>query len=516
MERFNLRFKILIINIFLILVVSQLTSASSLLSLNENKAAMLYDSSITYYTKGMYNKSIRCLDNVLCIKEQQDSDTLPEFYKVYNLYGLVYKKMGLLNKAEECYQKTLRFPLSLANKARIFMNLGNLYVQKGDFNSAITYYNKVQSLISPLDYSELLANSYYNMGVAYDNTSQYGLSLKYLLLSIETRRKYRLPEDGETILNCATSYYKNGKADTAELYFRKAINCFLRTVGSNHYLTAFAYNNYAQFLVNKNDYGKALEFYNKSLGILDKKVPEKHTYKGHCYQNLGELYIELKEYKKALGYFQKSLISKIHGFNDTSIYSNPASSALLDIKLLYLLKSKAFTFEKLSQEENEERNLIAAFNTLELNVKLIEQLRCGYLYGGSKLKLSENENDTYKALIRIAAKLYEKTGQPNYAGAAFKYSEKSKYAVLREFYNEKAQMKAASVPDSLYVRQKNTRVRLNSLRFQIGDENSLPKPDEEKLKRLREQLFDETQKYESLLGRIERIIRYTIGKTMAL
>jgi CHAT domain-containing protein len=406
--------------------------------------------------------------------------------------------MGMLEKAIQNYELSLFYPLTQKDKALIQMNIANVYTIKGDFNTAIIYYNKVLSIISILDGDNelLLADIYYNIGKAYDNTSQHKLALKYFLLSEKIRDSVGLP-DGDTYFNCATNFNKLGMKDTANMFFNKALVFFEDKYGKNHYSTALAYMNYATFLTEEHKYNEGLKLYNSSLNILEKSVGNKHLYTSFCYKNLGELYFRLKNYKTSLEYFQKSLISKVYDYYDTSIYSNPTSKTFSNIDILEVLSGKAFSFEKLAITENEEKNLLAAFNTLELKIELVEQLRTGYLYENAKLRLSENEEDTYLALIRIAGKLYHNTKMPQYAEAAFKYSEKSKYSVLREFFSEETLMKSASIPDSLYSKLKIIREKLSELRWLLDNENNQINPDKDKINTLEEQLFTHTQALES-------------------
>jgi CHAT domain-containing protein len=509
MKCHKLQHKILIIKLFSVLMISFSvfsTDAKGTFIEDSGKYNLtnLYDSVISHYEDGKYSEAIFCLDKIVDIKDNLKKDAYPEYYKVYNRYGMIYKKIGILEKAVTFYEKTLEYPLTEEKYARVLMNIGNVFTQKGDFNSAIIYYNKVLSIILGLEEEQLLlANTYYNIGKAYDNTFQNELALKYFLLSEKTRDSARLPGDGETFINIATDYDKLDKKDTANIFFNKAIKLFERKYGRNHYSTALAYMHYAVFLADKGNYNRALQLYNKSLRILSNSFGNKHYSISYCYRKLGELYYQLKDYKKALSYFQQSLISNIYDFNDTSVYSNPSSKIVSNIDILEILTGKALAFGKLAIQENKETNLLAAFKTLELKVELIDQLRTGYLDENTKLKLLENEDDTYLILIRIAYKLYHKTKLEKYAKAAFKYSEKSKYSVLRELYNEESLMKSASIPDSLCQKQKRTREKLSEIRWQIENENNQIIPSKEKIIKLEEQLFQETQALESLSRKFE-------------
>jgi CHAT domain-containing protein/Tfp pilus assembly protein PilF len=497
--------KLLLFSVSVLMLFSPGAKGTSVENSGNPNLTELYDSARACFNTGKYAEAVLCLDKIIGFKKKSGNDNPPQYYKVYNWYGFIYQNMGVFDKAVHYYEKTLEYPLSDKNRAWVLMNIGNVFTSKGDFNPAIIYYNKVLSILPGLeDEQAMLADTYYNIGQAYDNSLQYRLALKYFLLSTRIRKDAGLPDDGDTYLNCATDYFNLGKTDSAGLSYKKAIQTFEKANGKNHYTTALVYIHYAVFLAGKGKHADALQLYNKTLKILSNVENRKYNSISYCYRKMGELQYQLKNYEKALSHFQESLIAKVYDFNDTSVYSNPSSKAFSDIDILDVFTYKALIFEELAHKENEEANLLAASKTQELKIEVIEQLRAEYLSEKAKLKLSENEDGAYRALIRISGKLYHKTGLEKYAEAAFKYSEKSKYGVLREFYNEETLLKSALVPDSLIEKQKKAREKLNETRWLIENENNQPAPDKAKIDRLKEQLFRETRGLEALSRKLEK------------
>ncbi len=172
--------------------------------------------------------------------------------------------------------------------------------------------------------------------------------------------------------------------------------------------------------------------------------------------------------------------------------------------LLDLLKSKSNTFLKLSEIENKEINLNAALSTLELTVKFIEQLRMGYLYEDSKLILAEKEHETYLDIIEICFELMNITGNNDYINIAFKYSERSKYAILRESINEEFARNNASIPDSILKQEKTVKEQIGNIRIQLENENKLVNPDSLKQIKLKEKLFQLAQAQETIIRELEQ------------
>jgi tetratricopeptide (TPR) repeat protein len=57
----------------------------------------------------------------------------------------------------------------------------------------------------------------------------------------------------------------------------------------------------------KGEYDKALENFQKSLGILLKLLPKDHPDVAQSYNNIGAVHERKAEYDKALEYYQKAL-----------------------------------------------------------------------------------------------------------------------------------------------------------------------------------------------------------------
>ena len=462
-----------------------------------------YSAAIKNYKTENYDEALGLLTEILRQKRLYDTDNPPKYHKVYNFMGVVFKKKGLLQKAIDYYHLAIENTKNEKSLAKYYNNIANIYTLRGDFPNANTYLFKSLNILeseAPKNY-ELIAIVYHSLGFCSIKSEDYREAISYSKKSLEILSKHLGGEDGETYHNCGVAYKMLDSLGQADACYKKAIECNIKNLGKNHYMTAISYMNYAGFYAYIEDYGQSEPLYNKAYGILSKKLGEKHLYTSYCYKNIGELYYQRKDYPNALKYYQKALVSKVYDFNDTSIYSTP-DNVLPDLDLIEITKAKASAFEKLSEKENLKQNLIRALNTYESSVKLVEKLRTGYLYENSKLALSEKENDTYMSIIRISNKLLDITGDKKYIDIAFTYAEKSKYAVLRELINEE-EAKATSIPDSISRKEKGVRELIGALRIQIENESQKEELDLLKLSQLKESLFLNSQKLEMLKNKME-------------
>ncbi|NVO10428.1 MAG: CHAT domain-containing protein [Bacteroidales bacterium] len=508
MISFRTQFNSLTTKIFVLLSVGISLSLSGVAQqfTDTSYVNILYDSSKVNYTAGDYPNAIRDLNRILLLKSKMPEDSNPEYFKVYNRLGLIYKKQGDLSMAIDFYKKAIEntsesYYISLIND-----NLANIYSLRGDYAKAIYCY---ENTISELEKSNekqkyrYITENYHNLGYSYYKLGDYDRARSNYLKSIQLAEKNQLGGVGETYYNCGQTYQKLDSLSKADYFFKTAISYYSKEFGGNHYMTGMAYMNYAFFYSEIGEYAKSEQLYKKAYKTLAGTLGGKHLYTSLCLKHNGILCYRTGSYKQALKYYQQSLVSKIYSFNDSSVYVNPNSDILPDIDLLDILKLKAQAFEKLAEHEDMEENLKAALSTLVLTATLIERLRTGYLYEGSKLQLAAQEHETYLLGVSIANSLYNITGDSKYAGIAFRYAEYSKYAVLRELKNDEMAKGIAGIPDSISDNERKVKQQIASLRMQVEDESKLEHPNRARIDLWNKQQFTLSQKLEGLMQRLE-------------
>ncbi|NOQ28401.1 MAG: CHAT domain-containing protein [Bacteroidales bacterium] len=509
MNMVKIQFKALIFKscplLLLMFLVSPTIKAQLLADTNDVK--ILYVNAKVLYTAGDFDRAVKDLNEILLLKNKMHIDTEPEYFKVYNRLGSVYSKQGNLQKAIEYFRYALENTTDEYNKTYMNDNIAIIYSLTGDYTKAIYYLENSLAILGKSDnerkYIDIVDN-YNNQGLAYLNSDQIKLALEKFLKSIQIAEENQINVSGNKFNNCGLAYQALDSLSKADFYFKEAINTYIRNYNKNHYMTAMAYMNHALFYAEIGEFNKSEQLYLKAYEIFINSVGKKHLHTSYCLLNIGELYVKKENYKEALNYYQKSLASKINNFNDNSIYANPSTNVFPDLDLLDVLKGKAHALEMLATQQNKESNLKAALSTLELTIGFIEQLRMGYLYENSKLVLAEKEYETYMSIIKIAYELLNITGNKDYINVAFKYSERSKYAILRESINEESARNIASIPENIQKQEEEIKEQIGNIRLQIENENKLVNPDSFKQNELKEKLFRLTQSREKIIGKFEQ------------
>ncbi|NOQ24517.1 MAG: CHAT domain-containing protein [Bacteroidales bacterium] len=500
-------YKLLFIRIIILILLSRFTISYAQINEGNPEITGLYDNAKNFNNTGKYSLAIDALKQIITLKEKTNTDAPPEYVKIYNRLANAYVAQGNLQQAIEYYTKALQNTSDSYNRSIIIDNIATVYSLQGDYLKAIDFYENSLAVLQESKkkdkYSKIVEN-YHNQGYAYNKLHNYQAAKDKFLKSILITKQNNLNDIADNYYNCGVAYKRLDSLELAEYYFIKAVDINLKIYGKEHIKTTLSYLYLANFYAKIGEFTKAAPIFSKVYNKLLATVGEKHPYTSDYHKFVSDMYFLMGNYKQALESCQQSIVSKITEINDRSIYKNPSLDAVPDIELLEILKRKAQVLLKLADKENKESNLKAALSTLELTVGFIEQLRMGYLYEDSKLVLAEKEYESYMSIIRIAYELLNITGNRNYIHVAFKYSERSKYAILRESINEESARNSASIPDSIQNHIQEIKEQIGIIRLQIENENKLEKPDGLKQNELKENLFQLTQSQEKTIKELEQ------------
>jgi len=153
------------------------------------------------------------------------------------------------------------------NVYQVRINIGNCYKEKGEFDKALEQYNLVLEAVKKvkgdLKEDDASAKALAATGEIYLKKEDYETAQSYLIQAIEL-----YPKDETLAYNIGEIYFNSGKMDEAIRYFEMATQ--IREDWGKPYLKL------GYVHLNKAEYGKSIEYFNKFLEI-DPESPEAPT-----------------------------------------------------------------------------------------------------------------------------------------------------------------------------------------------------------------------------------------------
>jgi CHAT domain-containing protein/Tfp pilus assembly protein PilF len=427
------------------------------------------------------------------------------------ILGFYTEALDYYNKAESL---TPNIKENYRELASIYNNKSRIYTFRRSYSTAIEFLEKaIRIFQNPenQDKSVLssLSTAYLNLGIIYYEMRDFNSAMENLEISARLKLNNNLPQTELTFLNLAKTYAQTGSLDKAEEYFTRSLNTINSKFDGNYYRMAEVCFDYGLFLRSAGRNAEAIEVHSKALSICLKNYGEKHSLVALSWKHLGDDYLAQADYGRALEFYQKSIIAVVNDFDNPDIFSNPhVDSSLFDIRLLETLKSKAHALEHFANEQNDNALKLKIINksleTIELALELIDNIRNNYLTEDSRIYLSENEKETYIFAVHIASKLFSLTGDITVKEKIYSIVQKAKSAVLRNEITENNFLFSAAIQDT-------TREKLNKLSGNIAAYNNLiieesrkTSADSSKISLWKDALFNMNREKEKLSDQINR------------
>ncbi len=394
--------------------------------------------------------------------------------------GIAYNNLADFKRMEHFALSALEIETKLYGESsplllRSLSALVTAYLNLNDYSKAISYGNRAMNLIEISDgnYNSDAAILFTNIGVSHARLSDYSKAVLYLEKAESIYRKNSLTEDENYInlLNSlAVTYFFLGLNDRSDEYFNKGLekikiakstmslnflNSFAITlgnagkVGKGETLIAGALakaensyghgsRDYYEVLKNYADY---LRIYKidpkKSLLLYEECIEYLNTHKEDVSLkdpvNLGYALAlsENDKSEKALEIIQKLLFSGINGRIFNSSFENPEINSIEPtLWSINVLKGKYNILWDIYRKQKNNDYLVAASETSELIIDLLDKVRINISEDESRLVLGDRFRDAYLYTIRDCDLCYKNTGNSTFLDKAFEYSEKRKAAGL--------------------------------------------------------------------------------------
>lgn len=502
-----------------------------------------------YYLKtDKYFEAIKYLNFSIKLKEKLEETSQRLALAYYNI-GIAYNRLGDFKKHEDYSDQALNVEKKLFGDASpklidTYLSLIVAYIGLQDYDRAITFSNIALNIINNKPDSVpfyILSDLYSNFGVLYARLADYSKA-KIFLDKAELICKEHNIESGENYINLINNlaitygalhlsersdkYYEKGillakssnssssynlvnsyaiildskgRTKRGEALLSEALTRAEKNVGPDSRIYIGVLNNYADYLRENNlDNSTSLKCYRKCIDYLQKNDHD-ISLKTAVYTGYSLSLAKAGETEKAITVIQSLLFSADQEKQLPDEYSNPPLESIKpDKNSLNLLKTKYKILWDMYEKSPDQKILIAAVNTEELIISVLEKVRINISEDDSRLILGDRYRDIYLHAIRDFNLLYSHTKNKGYLEKAFEYSEKSKVAGLLASTRE---LKAVQfqIPEKTADYERMLQRDLSLFNARINEEILKDKPDSMLINKWNNSLIETTRLRDSLI-----------------
>ena len=285
--------------------------------------------------------------------------------------GFCYYALEQPTQALKYFQKSL--DLSVKNgydiqAASMFVNIGNIYTQWGDYGIGLENFRKALEIDRRLGDSIQVSTDLNNIGKIFEHWRRYDEAVRYYSQSLDIARNAGKKTMIAVRLNNLGIVYKDWKRFPEALdYFHQALEIEKASGNNDKVGKRLAYIGLTY--LEMGEYTKCLSYLNQALPIIKKTGLNDDL--GRLYNFYGRYYQATQQYHKALGSYRLSQelalhnnikplqMSNLQGISESYEKLRKSDSALIVIKQFMVIKDSIFTEEsnsKLSEFQSKFEN----------------------------------------------------------------------------------------------------------------------------------------------------------------
>lgn len=273
------------------------------------------DSAILYYHKSYYtsssNNQIQNTGRALLI--------LSSFHVKQDNYdsGFYY-----LNKGLDYYNQIDTSLLDMHKDAylgQININIGSIYLNKGNYDKAIEYYYKAIRLYESAGSKRHQIKAIINLGNIYIFNKRYDKAIEEYSKALDIAEAVGgkvIHQKASIYTNLGSCYKAKGSLDTAMMYYNKALD--IRTKSGVKYAIAGLSDNIGNIKKARGDYEGALSEFKKALKIRQEGSSKRGL--ASSYGNIGLLYAKMLKSRESIPYLKRAIeIADSNSFVEISL-----------------------------------------------------------------------------------------------------------------------------------------------------------------------------------------------------
>ena len=452
---------------------------------------------------------------------------------LYNNLSVVYAEMGDFSQTLYYAQKSLDIKMKILHVQHpdiliSIFGLGRAYNFTGDYAHAFLYYNKALKLAHLVANNEVIVKIHQNLAVGYYNMYDYAKAIEHLNLAVNLQ----LTHFGEINVqmeqlcyNLAINYRALNRQEQALAYYHRALQILTELPFSQYHDLSLCYMGIGNCLLDNGNYTEAIRQYEQAALTFVRVFGNAHPAIATLYCHLADCFTRQEQYEQALLYLQKSMAALGLQAAEQNFYPvPPLQNYNSATELLHTLSDKGRVLGLLYRQNRQPACLAAAIAHIESAADLTDQIRLLYKAEGSIHALSDLAKtkvyDVALELLWLAET--ELAGNPAHGlqvpgntldyvlpqdpmQTVFRFSEKSKAALLFAAITDAKARFDAQLPSDLLEQEYNLRLQLTYLEQRIAEEAYI-EPQErlhDEWAAWHEQYYDLKQAYLALIEKME-------------
>jgi len=175
-----------------------------------------------YSIKPDFDTALIYIDSAIRLSEISENEAFKA--KCLNKKGIIYYKQSDYQQALLCFNSAVTNSDDSMFIAQCYSNIGSIYVNLGNYNTASDYYFKALKINETNNFKEGIADVYLNIANVFIQLEEYDAALDFQLKSLQyfIENDYNT-EIGYCLSNIGLVYLELQEIDTALYYFNRAL-----------------------------------------------------------------------------------------------------------------------------------------------------------------------------------------------------------------------------------------------------------------------------------------------------
>jgi tetratricopeptide (TPR) repeat protein len=311
LEYFKSRFqaaRILRRRVFARLLLQETQNVADSMSLAQRNDVQLAEAQLLRL-EDAFDDALKALDQIRKESDPQWYET--NYYEVLNEEGQCYQKKNLWDAAERCFNECLAVETERDNQARcaaLLNLLGYISHRRGQFATAVDYYQRSADLFKRQGYIRNYADALNNMSNAYRYQGKIEEAL--LRCKIGWRLRWNLFQKGDldevivgwSLNTLGAIYLSAGNTSEAEIRFTEAYDIYSRADAKREISTV--YHNFGQVQFARQNFDEALTWFVRAQQAAVEANVEYYI-KSLIWQ--GRIYMRQQRWSEAQSFFEQAI-----------------------------------------------------------------------------------------------------------------------------------------------------------------------------------------------------------------